>query len=709
MRRIYDSLFLTASNLAVYLSIAVSANSLTPSSGADIDLLPSKSGFDLEKILRTDAKISLIPGAALRVETGHEQSWPGVTLPCPSGSWDLSAYAAVAVTVRNSGTNEASIYCRIDNPRADGTDHCVTASMRLAPGAVDTISVPLKRAAGDNLNGTLFGMRGYPVAVGGSGTVDPTNITQLLIFVSKPSADHSFEIRQIQARGTYVAPTACISDAADFFPFIDELGQYRHKSWPDKAHTAAELNARRESEKAELQKHPGPPDWDKYGGWKKGPSLNASGFFRTQKVSGKWWLVDPEGRLFFSHGIDCVGMLDSTPIDQRDTWFEHSPAAEPLFASFLSSGRVLKGHYAGRNPRSFSFAGANLSRKYGKDWSTIYPQVIHQRLRSWGLNTIGNWSDQKTVRRRQTPYTDAIGSSGARMIQGSEGYWGKFPDVFDPSFAAGLRRGMERKKATSASDPWCIGYFSDNEMSWGDELSLAFAALRSPADQACKRAFVDQLKVQYGEISNLNSAWATTNESWQALLENREPPSKEKAEADLGAFYTRIAEQYFKTVRDTIKAVAPNQLYLGCRFAWVNARAAAAAAKYCDVVSYNLYRRSVADFQFNGGADVPLLIGEFHFGALDRGMFHTGLVPVADQNARANAYIDYVRGALHHPQFVGCHWFQYQDEPVTGRVYDEENYQIGFVDIADTPYAETIAASRKVGYSLYGQNVPTRP
>ena len=67
----------------------------------------------------------------------------------------------------------------------------------------------------------------------------------------------------------------------------------------------------------------------------------------------------------------------------------------------------------------------------------------------------------------------------------------------------------------------------------------------------------------------------------------------------------------------------------------------------------------------------------------------------------AAAYSDYVRGALRHPQFVGTHWFQYQDEPTTGRVYDEENYQIGFVDIADTPYVETIAAARQIGDSLY--------
>jgi hypothetical protein len=132
----------------------------------------------------------------------------------------------------------------------------------------------------------------------------------------------------------------------------------------------------------------------------------------------------------------------------------------------------------------------------------------------------------------------------------------------------------------------------------------------------------------------------------------------------------------------------------------VNDLAAKAAAGYCDVVSYNLYRRSVADFNYPGG-DKPLIIGEFHFGALDRGMFHTGLVPVPNQAERAKSYKEYVLGALRHPLFVGTHWFQWKDEPTTGRVYDEENYQIGFLDIADTPYAETISATREVGQALY--------
>lgn len=661
--------------------------------------------FDLNRVQTTDARVAKVTSGdrvELRVVTGHQQPWPGIALPAPTGSWDLSPYSEIAVQLSNPGVEPITVSCRADNPGADGTEHCVTGSLDLAPGRTGRLKVILKRAGDNNLGGKLFGMRGYPVAPGGPGTVQASHITQLLIFLSKPSADHRFQLAAIQAEGQYIAPTAWTTDAAPFFPFIDTFGQYRHKSWPGKTKDLDDLQLKGRAEAKELEANHGPADWDKYGGWAVGPQRQATGFFRTEKVHGKWWLVDPAGRLFFSHGIDCVREVDTTPIEERDLWFEDLPASRPEFKEFVSTGFALKGHYQGRSPRCFSFAGANLARKYGPDWKKTYPELIHRRLRSWGLNTIGNWSDEATRLLRRTPYTDAIGSGRCRMLAGSEGYWGKFPDVFDSSFGEALRRSMQTRNGKSAGDPWCIGYFSDNEMSWGDEVSLAVAALRSPPDQAAKLAFVSDLKTEYGDIARLNEAWGAKHESWDGLLQARKtPPQNPRTHADLTAFYTKTAERYFRTARDAIKALAPHQLYLGCRFAWVNPLAAAAAAKYCDVVSYNLYRRSVADFRFNGGADVPLLIGEFHFGALDRGMFHTGLVPVAGQAARAEAYKEYVRGALQHPQFVGCHWFQYKDEPVTGRVYDEENYQIGFVDVADTPYQETIAVSREAGSGLY--------
>lgn len=60
----------------------------------------------------------------------------------------------------------------------------------------------------------------------------------------------------------------------------------------------------------------------------------------------------------------------------------------------------------------------------------------------------------------------------------------------------------------------------------------------------------------------------------------------------------------------------------------------------------------------------------------------------------------YLRTALRNPQCVGAHYFQYIDEPTAGRG-DGENYQIGWVDATDTPYAELVEAGREIGAALY--------
>ena len=126
------------------------------------------------------------------------------------------------------------------------------------------------------------------------------------------------------------------------------------------------------------------------------------------------------------------------------------------------------------------------------------------------------------------------------------------------------------------------------------------------------------------------------------------------------------------------------------------------SARFCDVVSVNIYnRRPVKDLPATA-LDKPLINGEFHFGALDRGLFHTGLVGTRDQAERAQCYRDFLNACLDHPRFVGTHWFQWQDQALTGRS-DGENYQIGFVTVTDTPYPELVEAARDIGATMYAR------
>jgi hypothetical protein len=43
------------------------------------------------------------------------------------------------------------------------------------------------------------------------------------------------------------------------------------------------------------------------------------------------------------------------------------------------------------------------------------------------MNTIANWSEPEVFRIRRTPYVATI-DFRSKEIEGSQGYWGKFPD-----------------------------------------------------------------------------------------------------------------------------------------------------------------------------------------------------------------------------------------------------------------------------------------
>jgi hypothetical protein len=94
------------------------------------------------------------------------------------------------------------------------------------------------------------------------------------------------------------------------------------------------------------------------------------------------------------------------------------------------------------------------------------------------------------------------------------------------------------------------------------------------------------------------------------------------------------------------------------------------------------------------------MIGEFHFGATDRGPFGTGVRQAKDQNDRAEKLKAYVRSSLDNPQIIGVHWHQFADQATSGR-FCGEGLQVGWTDICDRPYPETIKAVREVGAELY--------
>jgi hypothetical protein len=639
--------------------------------------------------------IPALPGQGLAVVTGHDVEWPGFTLFAPEGGWDLQGWQSLTASIRNAGAHRLSVGLRVDAPGADSDESKrVQVVIDVAPGETKKLTVALHQTPwafdGDT---QIVGMRAAP----GQAAIDLSQVEKLIIFVVRPDVSHRFVVEDLilQRHAKRVSTDG-------FLPFIDRFGQFIHADWETKIGDDSDLTRMVQAEAADLAAHPGPADRSRFGGWAAGPRFEATGYFRPYKHEGQWWLVDPEGYLFWSHGIDCVNTNAATGTTDRESYFaglpDESDAGPGQF--YGQSTWAPHGYYHDRTPfRTFNHRQANLWRKHGDNWRDAFARITHQRLRSWGMNTIANWSDAGIYSQQKTPYVAAVWL-GARPLQGSQGYWGKFHDVYDPGFRGAVHEALAARQ-TEAVDPWCIGFFVDNELAWGDELNLALASLASPGEQPAKRVFVEVLRAKYGLIQTLNQAWGTGHASWEDLLSHQDPPPDlARARVDLVAFTDSIAHTYFRTIKQELTALSPEQLYLGPRFAWQNKIVVRASLDYCDVVSFNKYQYSVADLRLPDEADHPVIIGEFHFGAVDRGMFHPGLRAARDQAHRGELYSAYVRSALQHRLIVGTHWFQYGDQSTTGRG-DGENYNIGFIDIADVPYPAMVGAAREMGAQMY--------
>jgi hypothetical protein len=159
---------------------------------------------------------------------------------------------------------------------------------------------------------------------------------------------------------------------------------------------------------------------------------------------------------------------------------------------------------------------------------------------------------------------------------------------------------------------------------------------------------------------------------------------------------------YLDTINAAIRHHDTNHLNLGIRFGGNPHDDVIQAARDFDVFSLNIYRnapdRAVLD-RIYGMVQRPMLVGEFHIGAPERGLA-PGLVQAMNQEERGVAYRYYVEQAASHRAMVGTHWFQWLDQPATGR-FDGENYNIGFVDVADRPYAELVEAARLTHHRLF--------
>ena len=391
---------------------------------------------------------------------------------------------------------------------------------------------------------------------------------------------------------------------------------------------------------------------DSYGGFES-RRVRGTGFFRAERLDGRWWLVDPDGSLFISRGMNSV-----TPV------------------------RTAGGREA-------------LERRFGSEqrWAV----AATTQLRDAGFNTAGAWSAHELLDEAVKPlattrlwsFMAAYGKKrgGTFMQAGHVGYPGDCPFIFDPEFPA-FSAEHARQLAAHRDDPLVLGHFSDNEMPWSRAMLENY--LRLPVTDPGHVAARD---------------WLATRRGGAAL--------GEITDADRSAFLEFAVDHYLATVAAAIRAVDPNHLFLGVRLhepVFDLPEVFRAAGRHCDVVCVNYYRvwtpseAQMAMWVRESGR--PFMVTEHYAKGADSGLGNTGGAGwlVHGQRDRGLFYQNFAVGLLKTKNCVGWHWHRYADNDPDDTKVDPSNRDSnkGIVSSRYEPWTPLIEEMTAVNQRVYG-------
>lgn len=616
-----------------------------------------------------------------------------VLVPAQGDFWNMESVSVLGLMLKNTGQTEMILDMMLGNTGATGWSNSAIGRTVVNAGEELPLGVALYRSNEYNMTDPAYlRMCGKP-----NGnfkhwhTIDPGKVINLVITCDQ-KGEHAFELAQM-------FPLQKINEThMGDFPFIDKYGQYIHKEWASKVYSAKDMLMGIATENKLEQELSRPTGFNKYGGWKEGPKFEATGFFRTGKHKSRWWFIDPEGYLFWSYGVSCVGAehAGQTPLKRESSVFQDLPARDDEeFGRFYVKLDVEDNYELLEDVPHYDYTKANLYRKYGKDWAEKYVEQDIQRLKYCNINTIGVWSDKEIVSQKEVPYTVMLHYEYAFASE-------KLPDPFDPETRAGLRKAMREYPVPFKNDPWCLGAFVNNELHWMNDSRLLVAAILSNERQnsEVKKVFKNWLKEKYIKVTALNETWKTQFTAWDDLLKVTEKSIFKEADAiDCSTLTTLFAEAFFKLAKEELNDYSPNLLYLGCRFNSGSSEVMEAATKYVDVVSINSYwyHPHLGNYI---PTDKPVLISEFHFANTAGNNLGSGLRSAQNAVQQGRLFRAYMAKAVDHPHIIGAHWFQWRDQNVGGR-YNGENYNVGFFDIVDIPNEVLIRAASEYGRNLY--------
>jgi len=434
------------------------------------------------------------------------------------------------------------------------------------------------------------------------------------------------------------------------------------------------------------------------------------GFWRVRKdADGYWTFVDPDGRDVFVRGVEQV------------VWRGHGvPRHVPKEGRPETYREWNERHY----PSKQAWADETFAR-----------------LRDWGFNTLGSWSDE-TLLHRGMGYFHHVGFGmdwfvnpkfePDLMIRRKVGRF--FPNVFSEKWPEHCRAFATRRLKDVANDRDLIGIYLDGELPWWGE--------NGTGDR--ETGLVDLIRAQpegHSARKALEAFMAARPDAW--------------SRAARLAFVARAADLYYRTTYEAIRAVDKNHMIVGEMFAGLHGfgsdEALTISAKYCDVITIDLYpsvdlEKGVvttqgtdhADRMGDGGAVVGLMtwlentskklnrpfhITEWSFPVYeglkgsDYPCVNGGGQRYRYRRDRAKAAELYVENVNACPAVAGYNYFMWVDAPNCTPHTAECSYGLvtvrGEVDVVLTDmfraFHRTADAKRKAGYPAARPFVPPMP
>lgn len=377
--------------------------------------------------------------------------------------------------------------------------------------------------------------------------------------------------------------------------------------------------------------------------------FEATGFFRLEKTPNRWWFVDPEGFAFLSVGLNGVG-----------------PGGNDL----------TKAAY----------------QKHFADGADSWAESEIPKIKSWGFNTAGCWSNEATLRDRGMVYTATrwpgwdrgagpmetfmkrkAGKDGIRKVFG--GIW----PVFSSEFSTFVQ--SESKRLTAEKDdPWLLGRFLDNEPVSPDLRSCLDYPGADPCHIAARKAARDWISTRGIDPTKITEQ---NQRDWEGF----------------------VFEKYLSIVVSAIRLNDPNHLVFGPRLhgqVLKNRSVIEAVGRWCDVACANPYG------QWFGSPDMlhewtkvtgkPILISEFYAKAQDSGLKNHGGAGfiLETQNDRGLFYQNFILNTVVHPSVIGWHWHRYLDDQ-----NEEKSVNKGLVRLDFRPYEEAIEPMNQMNLMIY--------